>query len=236
MHAALMDMANRDGSVRFGGKHRPELERPVVRKGKIPAFASARRCAFAALAIGVHGAALLGFLIGAPASHPKEAPPMMMITLTEAEPAIREKTPHAVMRNFQPAAVKVAVPESFVMTTAPAPVASAAQNPPHPALAATPSSAKAEWADRVLQHLERVKRYPRDAVLQHAQGVVTLHFSIDRAGQVLRAAIEKSSGYDVLDEEALALIRRAAPLPKPPESLPGEIFDLAVPVSFSLNR
>jgi protein TonB len=38
-----------------------------------------------------------------------------------------------------------------------------------------------------------------------------------------------------LDEEALALLRRAQPFPAPPRELPGERVDLTVPIRFNLK-
>ncbi len=59
---------------------------------------------------------------------------------------------------------------------------------------------------------------------------------MDRDGKVLSARIEKSSGYDLLDEETLALIERAQPLPKPPPDVAGNPIELVVPIEFFLHR
>jgi protein TonB len=58
---------------------------------------------------------------------------------------------------------------------------------------------------------------------------------MDRQGHVLSAQIAKSSGYDALDDETLALIHRAEPLPPPPPEVAGETVALTVPVQFSLK-
>jgi periplasmic protein TonB len=39
----------------------------------------------------------------------------------------------------------------------------------------------------------------------------------------------------VLDEEALALVRRAQPFPPPPPEMPGNSLDLTVPIRFNLK-
>ena len=70
------------------------------------------------------------------------------------------------------------------------------------------------------QPLDQFKRYLNGAQLRHQQGVAYLRFAMDRQGKVLSASIEKRSGFDLLDEETLALIRRAEPLPPPPSELP----------------
>ncbi|HBS54681.1 MAG TPA: hypothetical protein DEA38_03005 [Stenotrophomonas sp.] len=43
------------------------------------------------------------------------------------------------------------------------------------------------------------------------------------------------SGRTLLDDEALATLARAAPLPPPPASLPGDPLEVVVPVSFFLD-
>ena len=45
------------------------------------------------------------------------------------------------------------------------------------------------------------------------------------------ASLASSSGSSVLDGEALALVRRASPIPAPPEGVGGRTLSLTVPVS-----
>lgn len=99
-----------------------------------------------------------------------------------------------------------------------------------------PSMSAPNWQSLLLGRLERFKRYPADAQARHQQGVTYLHFTMDRNGRVLSYRLEQSSGYDLLDQETLALIQRAQPLPKPPSSVPGNPVDLVVPIEFSLKQ
>jgi protein TonB len=103
-----------------------------------------------------------------------------------------------------------------------------------PALPA--SNAVPAWQGLLLGRLERFKRYPSSAQFRRQQGVVYLRFSMDRHGNVVSAVIDKSSGFDILDAEALALIHRAAPLPPPPPEVDGDPIELVVPIQFFLNR
>lgn len=108
---------------------------------------------------------------------------------------------------------------------------------PAPGVAAAPSTnAVPTWQGLLLGRLERFKRYPSDAQLNHQQGVAYLRFTMDRHGKVLSASIEKSSGFELLDQETLALIHRAAPLPIPPPEVTGDPVELVVPVEFFLKR
>jgi len=116
--------------------------------------------------------------------------------------------------------------------------------PPAPsAPAATPQiptnsspAARASWQAQLVAWLEKYKRYPRVAQEQRQQGVVHLRFTIDREGKVLASEINKSSGFELLDEEVLALIQRAQPVPAPPPEVTGTRIEMLVPVSFSLRK
>ena len=103
--------------------------------------------------------------------------------------------------------------------------------PPAPQI----STGKPTWEGLVLGALNKVKRYPRDAHFARQQGVPYIRFVMDRDGTLLSARIERSSGVRSLDQEALALPKRAQPLPKPPEDVKGDSIELVVPVEFFLR-
>ncbi len=100
------------------------------------------------------------------------------------------------------------------------------------------SDVKPTWQGLVLARLNKHRRYPRSAMAQLQQGVPYIRFVMDREGRVLSATLERSSGFPDLDREAVALPRRAQPLPKPPVDMrPGQAtIELVVPVEFFLAR
>jgi len=104
--------------------------------------------------------------------------------------------------------------------------------PPAPQVA---SNAPDTWEGRVLAQLNRNRRYPRMAMARRQQGVPYIRFVMDREGKVLSSRLERSSGFADLDREAVALPKRASPLPKPPDDKPGETLELVVPVEFFLR-
>jgi protein TonB len=65
----------------------------------------------------------------------------------------------------------------------------------------------ATWRGSVMAHLDRHKRYPGGG-----GGTSSVAFTIDRSGRVLSARLIQSSGSAILDEEAVALARRASPV------------------------
>jgi protein TonB len=123
-------------------------------------------------------------------------------------------------------------------TISPAPVAAAVQTT-EPARAdappSTPSATETLWETDVLAKLASQKHYPARARRAGEQDTVMVRFVLDRAGQVLSADVIESKGLAALDAEALALIRRAAPLPPPPVEVPGDTIELIAPIQFILH-
>jgi protein TonB len=83
----------------------------------------------------------------------------------------------------------------------------------------------------VFGHLQRFKRYPSSA--RGAQGTVVVRFVLNREGAVIESAVTKSSGNDVLDREALEILRRASPFPPFPVAKLGPQDSYLAPVNFA---
>ncbi|MEH2514736.1 protein TonB [Bradyrhizobium sp. AZCC 1610] len=93
-----------------------------------------------------------------------------------------------------------------------------------------PSMSPASWRGSLMAHLNRHKRFPPGAA---GTGTVTVAFMIDRSGRVLSARLVRGSGDAALDAEAVALPRRASPVPAPPPNVGGGSVTLAVPIRFN---
>jgi protein TonB len=100
---------------------------------------------------------------------------------------------------------------------------------------APPSNAKPTWEGLVLGALNKVRRYPREARFARQQGVPYIRFTMDREGRIQSVQLDRSSGVRSLDQEALALPRRAQPLPAPPLEVKGVTIELVVPVEFFMR-
>ncbi len=86
------------------------------------------------------------------------------------------------------------------------------------------------WQHLVGARLQQQKRYPSSAEGRH--GTVMLRFQVNREGAVLSQSIVRSSGVPALDQEVLAMLKRAAPMPA---FFPGMVqaqMTLTVPVEF----
>ena len=88
---------------------------------------------------------------------------------------------------------------------------------------------------RLQSWLGKHKKYPRRARVRRQEGTVLLHLVIDRDGSLREYRIKESSGYDLLDRAAIAMIERAQPLPRFPDSLDRTRIVLVVPVQFVLR-
>jgi len=100
---------------------------------------------------------------------------------------------------------------------------------------AAAARANAAWRKSLVSHLNRLKRYPDAARARRNQGDVAVEFTLDRAGGVVASRVVRSSGSQVLDDEALALLQRASPLPAPPGLVNGATFELTLPIQFRIK-
>nr|WP_205524172.1 energy transducer TonB [Rhodopseudomonas sp. WA056] len=92
------------------------------------------------------------------------------------------------------------------------------------------SQSPAEWRSRLMAHLQRNKRSVSAAMDQRARRIAYVRFAIDQAGNVGSVSLVRSSGLAEIDREAVALVRRASPVPPPPA---GVSPSLTVPVGFA---
>lgn len=107
----------------------------------------------------------------------------------------------------------------------PSAIPSVSVSPPSPVQAAQPPAslppptpptsgreAEAAYVGKVRAYLQSIKRYPtgREASLQRPTGMAVIWFTVRRSGELLEAGIEASSGSMLLDNAALATVRRGA--------------------------
>ncbi|GBQ19367.1 TonB periplasmic protein [Gluconacetobacter sacchari DSM 12717] len=161
-----------------------------------------------------------------PAPVPKPEKPKPLKKKAKPVPSRKVKVPD----KLPPAAETTAPPSSDAppapMQAVPAPGSSSAHASHDPVT----------WQGALLARLEQFKRYPSDAMEDHQEGVPTVTFSMDRKGHVLSVHLEGSSGHNLLDQEAVALPKRADPLPPPPADVTGDPVTLTVPIQFYINQ
>lgn len=161
-----------------------------------------------------------------PVPLPKMEKPRKIVKKHKPVPLLKKPVP-----DKTPPAEATTAPPSSEATPAPAQAA--------PAPGASSSKASHDpvtWQGALLAQLEKFKRYPSDAMADHQEGVPTVTFSMDRKGHVLSVTLANSSGHPLLDQEAVALPKRAQPLPIPPDSVEGDPITLTVPVEFYIHQ
>jgi protein TonB len=97
------------------------------------------------------------------------------------------------------------------------------------------STAARTWQARIVALIERNKRYPAVARSRGQAGMARVVFTIDRQGRLLDSHVTNSSGVAVLDEEALALLRRSEPFPAAPSELKDDRVTFNLPLNFGLK-
>ena len=161
---------------------------------------------------------------------PPEAKTVKPVTAPKTQAARLEgqKTPAENKRVLRTKSTKVDDRPEADHTRAPsgsaAPVARTAASPNSSSGA---SPALATWKGELVAHINRFKRFPANAA---SSGTASVAFAINRAGAVVSARLISSSGDHALDEEAVALLHRASPVPAPPPQLSAGVITLTVPI------
>jgi TonB family protein len=91
------------------------------------------------------------------------------------------------------------------------------------------------FTGRVRQQIAKAKYYPRIARRRGMEGQPIIAFTLDKGGRIINAALEKTSGYQLLDQAALKAVRQAAPYPEIPAPLRMDSFQFKLPISFILK-
>ncbi|MCB5188623.1 energy transducer TonB [Methylobacillus caricis] len=120
--------------------------------------------------------------------------------------------------------------------TVPAPLPA----PPPPVQAQGPSqqdldAARNLYGSMLARAISKYKQYPKIAQMRGWEGEVIVEVQSDGNGNIISSKIQKSSGHKVLDEQALTMVKKASPLPTPPEMLRGKTLNILVPIPFSLE-
>jgi protein TonB len=116
-----------------------------------------------------------------------------------------------------------------------APVVIAPPPPPPGPSEADLDDARSQYGHALWSAIEKHKNYPRIAQMRGWQGEAIVELILDGSGKLKSKKIISSSGYEVLDKQALDMIEKAAPFPVPPEVLRSSQFSIKVPVPFKLQ-
>ena len=91
------------------------------------------------------------------------------------------------------------------------------------------------YQDMVKQKIESCRRYPNWAKKQGFEGVSYLTFILLSNGRIQDIKIIRSSGFDILDEEAVLTVKRAAPFRPIPEQFNCSNLTMEIALVFQLK-
>jgi protein TonB len=189
----------------------------------------------------------------------REIPPEVATVPPDVEPAValpperavvaREETPAP--RPVKRTEPRVAEPRKVAPARAERRVAERPRaQPPSPSsaarqggssgIASDPGAARAvaaAYGRKLNALIAAQKRYPAAAERQRLSGRAIVAFTVSRSGAVIAQSIASSSGHAILDQELMAMLRRAAPsFPALPPEIPGASKRFTLPMTFTAPR
>ncbi len=216
-----------------------------------------------AACIGASIALHAGLLIAFPGLRGRAAPAPLMLTATltpvaSPEPALETRKPaHAEPRRPaprpraldqpEPPRVQPEAPAAPEPTRPEAPAQEVSEAAPAAAAATAPVEASASpvplWDGAMLRQYRtgliasarQFKRYPAQAMERGWEGRVEIRVTVRPTGAIESARVKTPSGYRILDDQALDMVKRALSRSPVPPALVGREFSIDIPVIFELQ-
>jgi periplasmic protein TonB len=166
-----------------------------------------------------------------PKPKPKSKPPPKPIARAKPEPAPVVTAPPAEEAAKQEPIEAPAAPPAPPAPAAPPMVAYAPPAVP----ASDPANELARYRQQLVAVAARHKRYPRIALDNGWTGDVVVRIEVAANGAVSSIKVKTSSGYEVLDAQALEMFGKAAPQVAVPAPLRGKPFSVEVRAIYNLK-
>ena len=163
---------------------------------------------------------------------PKTKPKQPVKPQPKSRPKVQAKpeaiAPAPVKAEVKPKPI-IAAPSQFVRRPA-------EQSTAQPASNESPAEAKARYEQTISAWLQRHRVVPEAARTLGQHGSPVVRVRINRQGAVIYFAVERSSGYQLIDQAAMDMVRRSNPFPTPPAQYPGgQLLEFLMPVTFNLR-
>jgi len=191
-------------------------------------------------------------LVKQPAPTPPAQPPAEVVepqTKSIPKPTpkpVVKQTPSPIVQEARPITetpITTVAPEVIAVKPAPErpapthtqPVAEPVkETPPMPSQAEI-DNATGRYGNSLWNAISKHKKYPKIAQMRGWQGEAIVELELDGSGKLKSKKITQSSGYEVLDKQALEMVEKAVPFPTPPEALRNSNFTIVIPVPFKLE-
>jgi TonB family protein len=137
----------------------------------------------------------------------------------------------------EPAPAAPAAPPAAATSQPAAPAAAARIEtaPSPPAAEAIDAGSLAQYRLQLISAARKYKRYPRVAMDNNWEGEVLVRMVIGANGSIAAVSVKTSSGYEVLDSQALDMFRKAKPQVEIPPALRGKEFSFEVRAIYNLK-
>lgn len=160
---------------------------------------------------------------------PAPPPPAVRAPAAESTPAAAPEPERVPAPQAQAPASPQAEPAP---EPAPAPVIVAPAPPPAPTI---DPGALERYRQGVIGQAARYKRYPRAAIDNNWEGEVVVRMTIGADGRMVALRVARSSGHEVLDQQALEMFRNAKSFVQIPGELRGREFELELRAVYNLR-
>ena len=169
---------------------------------------------------------------------PVPSPPVKPVKPAPVNPPEKVEVPTpvapAITQESSPVTAILSVPEKKAEPTKAEPTF-APTPPPAPPTPIDTQQERNQYGTLLAQEIARHKQYPMLAKKTRQQGSVILQVKITHLGRLITAQVQQSSGYELLDNQAMEMVKKATPFSPPPNELGDQDLTLLVPVSFRLN-
>jgi protein TonB len=92
-----------------------------------------------------------------------------------------------------------------------------------------------DYRNGLMDYARRFRRYPAQAMERGWEGRVEIRVTVRPDGMIESAVVKTPSGYQILDDQALDMVKRAQTRTPIPPALRGREFTVDIPVSFELQ-
>lgn len=166
---------------------------------------------------------------------PVITPPIARIELPQLErpPVTDSNQPD---RREPPAPAPAPATTSQLTIPTPAVAADDEEDDAQPALTTESLLARQFYVSDVLRKIRGNVRYPRLSEQRGQEGSMRIAVTINRSGNITNMTWLEESRHDRLNKEAWDAVIRSAPFPPMPDSLSGQTFELAAPISFEMAK
>lgn len=90
------------------------------------------------------------------------------------------------------------------------------------------------YLSKIVAKIQRYKRYPKESKKLKQEGTSYLKFTINKSGKITQSLIKKSSGYSLLDESTLNILKRVKYFPRFERSIKQQEITLVIPIEYTL--